>query len=93
MTSPAVGPNSTLEFLVVADLGHYQVDGSFEYDYEESADVLNYQATGHLIDAEDPMTVRFNLRTTLIRIIRPYYAWLTAESRDSLPWDTRWRPY
>ena len=60
MTSPTVGPNSTLEFLVIADLGHYQVDGSFEYDYEESADVLNYQATGHLVDAEDPMTVRSN---------------------------------
>ena len=30
LTSPPVGPDSTLEFLIVADLGHAQIDGSFE---------------------------------------------------------------
>ena len=27
------------------------------YDYDESADILNYQATGHYVDAMDPTTV------------------------------------
>ena len=46
MTAPPVAPDSTVHFLMMADLGHTTLDSADEYDYDESTDVLNYDPEG-----------------------------------------------
>ena len=46
LSAPKTGPNSTIHFLAIADLGHTELDGSEEYDYDEGDDPLNFVATG-----------------------------------------------
>ena len=48
-TPDAVGADSTIHFLAIADLGQVTLDGSDEYDYDWSGDPLNEDATGTLM--------------------------------------------
>lgn len=44
LTAPPVGPQSTVSFIAVADLGHTEIDGSDEYDYDVSFPLGQYAA-------------------------------------------------
>ena len=46
VTAAPVGASSTVHFLATADLGHTTLDGSTEYDYDESDDPLNFSPVG-----------------------------------------------
>ncbi|KAK9804531.1 hypothetical protein WJX73_005386 [Symbiochloris irregularis] len=56
LSAPKIGPNETVHFLAIADLGHTELDGSNEYDYDESADPLNFVPTGTFDRAYQTLT-------------------------------------
>ena len=43
-TAPAVGAKSTVSFIAVADLGHTEIDGSDEWDYDVSLSTDGFNA-------------------------------------------------
>lgn len=47
MTAPLVGIHSTVSFIAVADLGHTEIDGSDEYDYDVSTPSMPLVNVGH----------------------------------------------
>ena len=46
LTGPPVAANSTVHFLMMADLGHTTLDSADEYDYDIADDLLNYSPEG-----------------------------------------------
>lgn len=53
VTAAPVGPETTIKWIALADLGHTEIDGSDEYDYDPSGDTLNL-----IPDGTEEMVVR-----------------------------------